>query len=161
MELHKYLMSVAQTVSIKSKDSSTKVGCVIVDEDNRIVSTGYNGFVAGCNEDMMTQERPMKYHLVIHAELNAIMFARKNLKGHTLYTTHAPCASCLKHALQAGIRNIYYYDSSIMKRTSYEENEAVSRLIASTGATVRNIKDNWDYEDEIYNHVNNLETDKW
>ena len=34
----------AKLIGSWSKDPSTKVGAVIVDQDNKIVSVGYNGF---------------------------------------------------------------------------------------------------------------------
>ena len=43
-----YFMSVALLAAMRSKDPNTKVGACIVGEDNRIISTGYNGFPRGC-----------------------------------------------------------------------------------------------------------------
>ncbi len=47
----KYFMDMAKHVSTKSKDRSTKVGCVITTQDNCVVSTGYNGFPRGCLDE--------------------------------------------------------------------------------------------------------------
>ena len=41
----------AMMASFKSKDPSSKVGCVFVDENNHQVSMGYNGMIAGINEN--------------------------------------------------------------------------------------------------------------
>ena len=150
MNSNEYFMNIAQAISFKSKDPSTKVGALIVDKDNRIISTGYNGFVAKCDENFMTQNRPMKYQLVVHAELNALLFAHKAVKGFKLYTTHGPCANCLKHILQAGIREIYYKDAGIVRdRGTPEEKEAIIRLINSTKAKVINIDTDVEYVIEL------------
>src|SRR5690606_35767244 len=101
-------IEIAEVIAKKSKDPSTKVGAVIVDEYNRIISTGYNGFIAGNKESYMTFEKPMKYHLTIHAEMNALLFAKQDLNNKTIYITHSPCPECLKHILQTRIRNVYY-----------------------------------------------------
>ena len=102
-----YFIAIAEEVSERSKDPSTKTGCILVDEKNRPVSFGYNGFIGGCNEKKMTQERPMKYHLVIHAEMNAILFAKRDLENCTVYSLYAPCENCLKHMMQAGIKRLF------------------------------------------------------
>ncbi len=41
----------ATLIAQKSKDPSTKVGCIIVNDDNVILSTGFNGFPRGIEED--------------------------------------------------------------------------------------------------------------
>ena len=44
LKWHKRFLEISEFISTWSKDPSTKVGAVIADIDNRIVSTGYNGF---------------------------------------------------------------------------------------------------------------------
>lgn len=150
MKTNEYFMNIAQAVALKSKDPSTQVGSLIIDNDNRIVSTGYNGFVAGCDEQFMTQNRPMKYQLVIHSELNTLLYARRDVRGFKLFTTHGPCANCLKHILQAGIREVYYKDAGVVRdRGTLEEKEAITRLIQSTGARVINVDSGEEYEIEL------------
>ncbi len=38
-----YFMSMVYLTAMKSKDPSTKIGAVIVGENNEIISTGFNG----------------------------------------------------------------------------------------------------------------------
>ena len=45
-----YFIQISQLISEKSRDPSTKCGAVIVDPDNQIVSTGFNGFPRGVKE---------------------------------------------------------------------------------------------------------------
>jgi dCMP deaminase len=161
MDKKEYFMGIAYEIAKASKDPSSKVGCVIVDDNQRIVSTGYNGMVSGCSEDKFWETKEMKYATVIHAEMNALLYARKDVTGHTMFTTHAPCANCLKHTLQAGIRKIFYDDSSIMRRTDVISNKAVMELITATDAKVISTSNNMSYDFEIYDHINNLETEKW
>ena len=52
-----FFIKMAMHISSKSKDPSTKVGCVIVGPDNEVRSTGYNGFPRGVVETV-TQEIP-------------------------------------------------------------------------------------------------------
>lgn len=149
MNWKEYFNQLAHTVSIKSKDPSTKVGCVIVDKENRVISQGYNGFVANSDESKLSWARPIKYQLVIHSEMNALLFARQNLDGTTAYITHAPCDSCLKHLLQAGIREIYYKDVAIMLRAEQIQKDAIKMLLESTGAKVENVENGKSYLEEL------------
>jgi dCMP deaminase len=137
---HEYFIEVARAVAIRSKDPSSKVGALLVDQDNVIVSTGYNGFVAGCDESKLSWERPAKYLYIIHAELNALIYSRRDLSGCRAYVTHGPCENCLKHLLQARVTEVWYSDASIMRdRGTDEQKNAISNLIQATGARVKNI----------------------
>lgn len=103
----KRFIGLAQYVAQWSKDPSTKVGAVIVDFDNRIVSLGFNGFPRGTSDDLsLYTDRDRKYRRVIHAEKNAMSFAKRDLRGCTLYVTHAPCAQCAAQIVQEGISRV-------------------------------------------------------
>jgi dCMP deaminase len=103
-----YFMTLAEQISRRSPDPSTKHGCVLVDRDNRVVSTGYNGPVAGLPNEIVPLDRPAKYDWFIHAEDNAVAFARCDLRGATAYVTGAPCAPCFRRFLQVGVVRIVY-----------------------------------------------------
>lgn len=139
MQWDEYFLNIAEQVALKSKDPSTKTGAVIVDEQYRPVSFGYNGFISGCDESKMSNERPMKYHLVLHGEMNAILFAKRDLRNCILYTLYAPCENCLKYALQTGIKRIVYKHFMVKSKvngdcksmTTDESTEAITRLLQS------------------------------
>ena len=150
MNWDEYYMSIAWTVSKKSKDPSTQVGCVLVTQDNKPVSFGYNGFVAGCDESYMTFEKPYKDMMSIHAEMNALIFAHCPLKGCKAYVTHVSCENCLKHLLQAGIREIIYDKSDTNGGFINEDRKKViTALIKSTGIIVRNFNTGKTFLEEI------------
>lgn len=107
MDCH-YLRLAWVTAMNLSKDPSTKVGAVIVTEDTRMVSIGYNGFPRKLEETPERWEKPLKYEYVIHAEMNAIMNCPFDTKGCTLYCTHQPCHRCLVHMVNAGIKRVVY-----------------------------------------------------
>ena len=101
-------LDLCKLVASWSKDPSTKVGSVIVDSDNRIVSLGYNGFPKGVldNQDRY-ENRDIKYKYVVHAERNAIIFARQNIKNCSIYTwPMMPCAACAGIIIQSGIKKV-------------------------------------------------------
>ena len=101
-------LDLAEHVSSWSKDPSTKVGSVIVDENRIVVGMGYNGFPRGVpdNPDNYA-DREYKYAHIIHAEMNAVLNSNKSVKGCTLYT-HGffPCTDCSKLIIQAGIKRV-------------------------------------------------------
>lgn len=107
-----YFMGVALLAAKRSKDPNTQVGACIVDENNVILTTGYNGFPIGCSDDEFPWDREgevTKYPFVVHAELNAILNASgKNLKGSRIYVDLFPCNECAKAIIQSGIREIVY-----------------------------------------------------
>jgi len=98
-------ISLAQHVSLWSKDPSTKCGAVIVDKHNRVVSIGYNGFPQGIQDaDDLLKDRNKKLAMTIHAERNALIFAKQDLHDCTLYTYPIQCCSeCTAMMIQAGI----------------------------------------------------------
>ncbi len=103
-----YFMLIAKTVSLRSHDAETQVGAIIVDENHRILSTGYNGFPPGCDDTELPNTRPAKYPYMVHAELNAIASSRQDLRNATLYTTYSPCNECAKAIITAGIKRVVY-----------------------------------------------------
>lgn len=101
-------LRLAQHVSTWSKDPSTKVGAVIADGKNRIVSLGYNGFPRGiADTSERLTDRETKYRLVVHAERNAILFASRSLSACTLFTwPFMPCSQCAAMVIQAGVSKV-------------------------------------------------------
>lgn len=114
----KYFMDIAKTVSTRSKDPNTKVGAVLVDKDNRIIGTGYNGFPGGMSETEELWQRPIKYEYVVHAEMNCILHSTRNTKGSSLYVTMYPCKDCAKLIASAGVKRIIYEDSKYQNEIS-------------------------------------------
>jgi len=102
----------AEVLSMKSKDESTKVGCVIVGQDNVVIASGFNGFPRGIDEDDESRwERPEKYHWVEHAERNAIFNAARygiKLLGAKAYLNWEPrpCSDCTRALIQCGISEV-------------------------------------------------------
>ncbi|MGB0749189.1 MAG: deoxycytidylate deaminase [Magnetospiraceae bacterium] len=100
-------MDLAKHIASWSKDPSTKVGSVIVD-GRRVVATGFNGLPTGVEDTIgRLHDRELKYQLVVHAERNAIIGARQNLSGYSLYVwPMMPCSVCAAMIIQAGISEV-------------------------------------------------------
>lgn len=108
-----YFISMCEIIAIRSKDPSTQHGAVIVDDHNRVLSTGYNGGCRKIDDNLIDWSRPNKYNFVIHAEENALWTSeRKNLEGCTLYVTGPPCSKCMLRIAHSGISNVVYGSKS-------------------------------------------------
>ena len=114
MQWNDYFFDMANFVSQKSKDIHTKVGCVIVGENNEVRSTGYNGFPIGVDDSVdhfpERFERPEKYTWTEHAERNAIYLAARNggtsLENCKIFLNGLPCADCARAIIQSGIKHV-------------------------------------------------------
>ena len=147
-----YFMGVSLLAAKRSKDPNTQVGACIVDKNNIILSTGYNGFPYGCSDDVYPWERDgddTKYNYVVHAALNAILNARgKDLNGARLYVDLFPCNECAKAIIQSGISEIVYlYD----KYADTAATIASKKMLASAGIKLRKFEAGTDSITLVFN----------
>lgn len=130
-----YFMGLAHLSALRSKDPNTQVGACIVDQDNKVVSIGYNGMPRGCNDSDMPWARDggfldTKYAYVVHAELNAILNASRPVKDCTIYVSLFPCNECAKAIIQSGIKKIIYESD---KYDGADNNVASKRMLNEAG----------------------------
>ena len=95
-------MAQACLASLRSNCERLHVGCVIV-KDNRVISTGYNGFLKGAPH--VSRVRQGHEQFTIHAEQNAICDAAYrgvSIKDSIIYITHYPCLHCFKMLIIRG-----------------------------------------------------------
>jgi dCMP deaminase len=152
-----YFMLQAVVASFKSKDPSTKVGCVFVDSKNHQVSMGYNGQVAGIDETQISwnksKELPLdqqKYAYVVHSEANAILHAKGNLEGTRLYVTLFPCNECAKLIATVRIKEVIYLSD---KYNGTIENQVSKKILAMSGITTRQLTLRSSLMDELGVHL--------
>jgi dCMP deaminase len=112
MDWKEYFLEIAEVVKKKSKDESTQIGAVIVGKGGEIISTGYNSFPRGLNDNIPErQERPEKYFFFEHAERNAIYNAARigvSTMGSVIYLTSGlPCCDCARGIINSGITKVY------------------------------------------------------
>lgn len=138
-----YFMGVSLLAANRSKDPSTQVGACIVSDDNRILSTGYNGFPQGCSDDDFPWNRDeslgeTKYNFVVHAELNAILNAGgKSLVGSRIFVSLFPCHECAKAIIQAGVKEVVYLSD---KYNGTASDNASKRMLNAAGVKLTKIK---------------------
>ena len=138
-----YFMGVSLLAADRSKDPSTQVGACIVSDDNRILSTGYNGFPKGCSDDEFPWNRDeklgeTKYNFVVHAELNAILNAGgKSLVGSRIFVSLFPCHECAKAIIQSGVKEVVYLSD---KYNGTVSDNASKRMLQSAGVKLTKMK---------------------
>lgn len=137
-----YFMNNALLAAMRSKDPSTKVGAVVVNEDKRIIGIGYNGFPNGCSDEDFPWEREgdfleTKYAYVVHAEENAILNSTASVKGASIFVSLFPCHECAKKIIQSGIREVVYQSD---KYDGTPGNSASKRMLKAAGVQTRYLK---------------------
>lgn len=119
-----YFLGLAKVVAQRSHDIHTQHGCVITDQNHRILGVGYNGFPKGMNDTLLPTNRPEKYDWMIHSERNALANCVIRPDNGTAYVTGQCCNDCVMALWQEGIRQVYMindhgthlFDASAQKR---------------------------------------------
>lgn len=122
-------MRLANSLSERSMDPRTKVGCVIVSSDNtQVLALGYNGnYAGGLNEVESTKPGESGF---LHAEENALIKLDYNSpKRKVMYVTTSPCKMCAKRIVNAKINEVVYKDK-------YRNGEGLD-ILESVGIDVR------------------------
>mgnify|MGYP006387711027 CR=1 FL=1 len=149
-----YFMGIALLSAKRSKDPSTQVGACIVNQYNKIVGIGYNGFPIGCSDDelpwvrtsepIVTEDQVVhsnvnetKYPYVVHAEANAILNSTKDLHGARIYVALFPCNECTKLIIQSGVKEIIYLSD---KYSETESVKASKRMLKMAGVSTRQLE---------------------
>jgi dCMP deaminase len=107
-----------------SKDQSTKVGALFVNEEHTYpITWGYNGMPRGFPDlDVIKNERPEKYLWIEHAERNAIYnLAQDVLNGCMIICTRLPNMEAARAIVSVGIKKVYIPKAS-------EDLETVNRV---------------------------------
>lgn len=146
----RFYLGLARYYSQASRDPSTKVGAVLVSPDNRVVGMGYNGFPPRVDDSPERYlDRELKYKLVVHAEVNAIVEAGNKAKNGTLYVwpsfaSPPICNECCKVAITAGIAEVvgFIADENDERAIRWKESIAISKLLCDeSGVKYRGLRE--------------------
>jgi dCMP deaminase len=155
-----YFMCQAILASFRSKDPSTKVGAVFVDQNNHQISMGYNGFVAGIDESKLPWGKDtsvglehQKYGYVVHAEANAILHSPRDLTNSKLYVTHFPCNECAKLIASKKISEIIFLSD---KHAHLETNRISKKIFDLAKIKYRQITISDELIQKVYHHFQKM-----
>lgn len=132
---NEYFCALSLLISSRSPSEKLKVGSVIV-KDNRVISSGYNGFPAGVEHKSIHRDG----HEIntIHAEQNAISDSARrgvSIEGSTIYVTHFPCINCSKYIISSGIKKVIYLHD-------YRNDEIVPKLFEQSNVEIKKFSGN-------------------
>lgn len=131
-----HFLQEAYLASKRSKDPSSQVGAVIT-KGKDFISRGYNGFARRVwDKKEYLEDREAKYARTIHAEINAILFAKRDLEGMTLYLTHPPCAFCAAVICQVGISKVVYLKPSMIFLSRWDLSVTFSQFMEAGVETI-------------------------
>jgi dCMP deaminase len=105
-----YFLGLAKVVSQRSHDIHTQHGCVITDQNNRVLGVGYNGYPRGLIDDELPKTRPDKYPWMVHSERNALSNCVVRPDNGIAYVTGQCCNDCIIALWQEGIKTVYMID---------------------------------------------------
>lgn len=139
-----YFLLLAFNVSLRSEDPNIKHGAVLVNSNNQIIGTGYNGPIKGSiNELIPMNIRDEKRKWMIHAEENCILNATQNPsergEGCRLYVTGLPCNNCLQRIINFGVKNIIMADRIGSITENNESHEMRNKLIKMSNISIKTI----------------------
>lgn len=139
---HLQYMEIARATSLLSKDRRKKVGALFVDSKGGFLSSGYNGFPRGANDDIEErQEGDLKQKVTVHAETNAIYQAARrgiSLEGSRLYiTTLPPCIECTKAIIQVGCTEVFIEAHALLSKDWTVNWDLTKQLFEECGVKVR------------------------
>lgn len=130
-----YFLDIAEKVALRGSCPRLQVGAVLVDNDNGIIATGYNGSPRGlpdCTEIGCYTPVGERCERTLHAESNTLLQAGRNgasTVGTTIYVTYRPCYRCCLQIVQAGIsRVVYRFDYSSDSAFKVDEMLALANI---------------------------------
>ena len=128
-----YFSEIVKVTATRSSCKRLHVGCILV-KNNRIISQGYNGYLAGCKHEQKIRDGHEM--ATVHAEQNAITDCAKRgvcCMDSDAYITHYPCINCMKILCASGIKNIYYI-------SDYKNDELVDYFSKIANVPIKHIK---------------------
>ncbi len=140
-------IGIAKLASERSKDPNTQCGSCIV-KNNKVLSIGFNGLPYGLNDNGSIEngreidywDKSIKYEIVIHSELNAILNAKQDLTGSTLYLYtekgYFPCSNCSGAIVQSGISEIVM-NFAIKNNTEVYNWDITKHILKNAGVNIR------------------------
>jgi dCMP deaminase len=150
-----YFIGLAQIVALRSKDSQSKFGCVLVDEHNHIVGTGYNSFIRNMPDDQLPNTRPDKYKWMQHSETNALanLTVSPWQSKVRAYVSGRCCIDCVQKLANSNIKEIIYI-SKLAHMTLDQDQEAYDLVVKCNNMILKEVKFDNSWMKAILNEEN-------
>jgi dCMP deaminase len=138
-------LGLAKVISQRSHDVHTQHGCVITDQNNRILGVGYNGYPRGLDDSKLPKDRPDKYPWMVHSERNALSNCVVRPDNGIAYVTGQCCNNCLLALLQNGITKIVMAKSHGTVLFDEKQQEVFDKLITMSSVEIEYFEPNYDW----------------
>ena len=135
-----YFLGLAKVVSQRSHDSQTQHGCVITDQNHRILGVGYNGFPRGLDDNLLPNTRPDKYPWMIHAERNALSNCTIRPENGVAYVTGQCCNDCIMALWQEGVGEVVMVKSHGTHLFDNQAQEIFDTFVKMSGIKVKYVQ---------------------
>jgi dCMP deaminase len=135
-----YFLGLAKVVSQRSHDIHTQHGCVITDQNNRVLGVGYNGYPRGLIDDQLPKNRPDKYPWMVHSERNALSNCVVRPDNGIAYVTGQCCNDCIIALWQEGIKTVYMIDDHGTHLFNEEAKKRFDTFIDMSGMQIHKIQ---------------------
>ena len=140
-----YFLGLAKVVSQKSHDIHTQHGCIITDQNHRILGSGYNGFPKGLDDSKLPTNRPDKYAWMMHSERNALANCVVRPDNGIAYVTGQCCNPCIMALWQEGIKTVYMIDDHGTYLFDEKEQKIFDTFVEMSGIKIFYIQPNLDW----------------
>jgi len=137
-----YFLGLAKVVSQRSHDIQTQHGCVITDQNNRILGLGYNGFPRGLDDTILPNTRPEKYPWMIHAERNALSNCIIRPENGIAYVTGQCCNDCIMALWQEGISTVVMSKNHGTHLFDYDAQKRFDTFVSMSGINIQYVEAN-------------------
>ena len=120
---NQYFLKIAQIVASRSTCPRRSVGCVIIDKNNYIIATGYNGVPKNyphcidkpCGGEKLKSSKGLNSCMATHAEQNALLQCKDINSIKSIYITTSPCIICAKLISNTSCKEVIYSEEYIDK----------------------------------------------
>lgn len=113
-----YFIDMVKVISSRGSCARRKVGCVLVNDRNQVISTGYNGPPSGlpncidvpCIGAACASGEGLDKCQAVHAEQNALLQCHDVNQIVTAYCSVAPCVHCVKLLMNTSCQRIVFIE---------------------------------------------------
>lgn len=134
-----YFFGLAKVSSQRSHDIHTQHGCVITDQNHRILGVGYNGFPKEIKDENLPLTRPEKYKWMIHAERNALSNCVVRPDNGIAYVTGQCCNDCIMALWQEGVKTVYMMNSHGTQLFDKDAQQVFDKFVEISGITIHKV----------------------
>ena len=116
-----------------------RTACILVGENNRIISAGYNGSLPGGDHCDDVGHFMVDGHCIrtLHAEENALLNAAGDIRGATAYILDSPCIACSKKLISKGVKRILF--TREYKNVEDEGRRFIVEMAQKSGVELRHV----------------------